>query len=257
MKKRDVSSFVCIRQTRMEDLPAITAMGETIYPREEPWEKKHLASHLEVFPDGQFVAEDTRTGRVVGMASSLIVRWDDYAFGDDWMHFTEGGFFTNHDPEHGRTLYGADIMVDPACQGMGIGKKIYAARRDLCRRFGLPRIRAGARLRGYGRYADQMSAETYVQQVVNRELTDPTLSFQLKQGFRVLAVIKGYLDADPASRGYAAAIEWINHQVAQRGDYRGRDPRFARHRHRPRHAPPSPSPPSPPLNEGASGENAG
>jgi hypothetical protein len=39
---------------------------------------------------------------------------------------------------------------------------------------------------------------------------DATLSFQLRRGFRVLAVVGGYLKNDPESLGYAAVIEWQN-----------------------------------------------
>ena len=47
------------------------------------------------------------------------------------------------------------------------------------------------------------------------EIGDPTLSFQLRQGFHVLAVVQGYLRNDPESLGYAAVIEWINEAVVQ------------------------------------------
>ena len=79
------------------------------------------------------------------MAASLIVLWDDYDMTSSWRDFTEHGTFRNHDPK-GRTLYGAEVMVHPDEQGRGIGKKLYAARRELVRRMGLLRIRAGARL---------------------------------------------------------------------------------------------------------------
>ena len=59
-------------------------------------------------------------------------------------------------------------------------------------------------------------------------LADPTLSFQLSQGFEVLAVVSGYLLHDPESLGYAAVIEWLNPNVATPTDLSGRDPRFLR-----------------------------
>jgi hypothetical protein len=74
----------------------------------------------------------------------------------------------------------------------------------------LLRIRAGGRLRGYHRHAATMSAREYVDAVVKGTLSDPTLSFQLAQGFRVLGVVKHYLEPDPESLGYAAVIEWLN-----------------------------------------------
>jgi hypothetical protein len=48
---------------------------------------------------------------------------------------------------------------------------------------------------------------------VQGELSDPTLSFQLRRGFRVLATVSGYLRHDPESLGYAAVIEWLNPEV--------------------------------------------
>jgi GNAT superfamily N-acetyltransferase len=185
-----------------------------------------LESHLALFPEGQIVAVDTLAQRVVGMASSLIVRWDDYKMSDNWRDFTDQGMFTNHDPANGRTLYAAEVMVRPHTQGRGVGKKLYAARRVLARRLKLLRIRAGARLRGYHRYAKRMSPEEYVMRVVRKELTDRTLSFQIHQGFRVMGVVHGYLQHDPESLGYAAAIEWLNRWVAKPEDYAAGDPRF-------------------------------
>lgn len=134
--------------------------------------------------------------------------------------------FTNHDPLGGRTLYGAEAMVHPGAQRRGVGSRIYKARRDLVRRLALRRIRAAARLRGYHRHAKKMSAEEYVINVTHGELKDPTLSFQIKHGFRPIAVVSEYLRNDPESLGYAAIIEWLNPEVAKPQDYAERDPRF-------------------------------
>jgi len=219
---------IIVRNTQPGDFDAIRNISRQVYRGNEPWGPAELSAHLKVFPEGQLVAIDTRDQRVVGMSASLILKWDEYDLDENWVDFTDNGFFGNHDPDAGRTLYGAEVMVHPDAQGMGVGKTIYKARRDLCRTLGLLRIRAGARLRGYGRYADQMSPEEYVVRVVNRKIGDPTLTFQLKQGFRVIGIVRNYLEDDPDSRGHAALIEWINHEVAQPADYRHRDPRFGR-----------------------------
>ena len=221
---------VIVRPTRPDDFEPIREISRAVYTGVEPWGADQLASHLKVFPQGQLVAVEQRSGRVLGMAASLVVKWDDYAVDESWRDFTDHGYFTNHDPEHGRTLYGAEIMVHPDSQGMVVGKAIYKARRELCRSLRLLRIRAGARLRGYGRYADQMTPEQYVVDVVNRRIGDPTLTFQIKQGFRVIGVVRRYLSHDPESRGHAAIIEWINHEVAHRQDFKARDPRYGRKR---------------------------
>ncbi|KAB2966899.1 MAG: GNAT family N-acetyltransferase [Thermoanaerobaculia bacterium] len=215
-----------VRNLRPEDFAAVIELCRRVYPDSRPWTVEQLASHLEVFPEGQFVVEERSGGAIRGLASSLIVRWDDYDFHAEWREWTAAGHFTNHDPAHGRTLLGAEVMVDPEMQRRGIGQRLYAARRELVLRLGLRRIRAGARLRGYHRYAARLNPEEYVERIVRGELRDPTLSFQLREGFEVVAVVHGYLRNDPESLGYAAVIEWLNPEVARPEDSSGRDPRF-------------------------------
>ncbi|HEX5817966.1 MAG TPA: GNAT family N-acetyltransferase [Gemmatimonadales bacterium] len=205
-----------MRTTRPEDIPALVALSAREYGGGASWQPAQLASHLAVFPEGQLVAtlRDGGAEQVVGMASSLIIFWDDYDIRAAWRDFTAGGYFTNHDPAQGRTLYGAEIIVDPARRGHGIGARLYEARCALVQRLGLLRIRAGSRLAGYHVVADRMSAEEYVVEVVRERLHDPTLSFQLHHGFRVIGVVSGYLAHDPKSLGFAAIIEWLNERVA-------------------------------------------
>lgn len=222
---------ITVRNTRPLDFQAIVDLSRKVYPDDRPWTIDQLASHHRVFPEGQFVAVDDATGDVVGMAASLIVLWDDYGISDSYHDFTDNYMFTNHDPA-GRTLYAAEVMVDPDRQREGVGKAIYKARRELVRRLGLLRIRAGARLQGYSDYAHLLSPTEYVINVIRGEIIDPTLTFQLKAGFRVIGVVEDYLrpSDDPMSMGCAAIIEWLNHKVATRKDYRQRDPRFAKPR---------------------------
>jgi len=211
-----------IRGTQRGDIPGIIELSRVVYPDSPPWTQEQLESHLSVFPEGQFVAAEVRSGRVVGAAASLIVLWDDYETDTNWRDFTSHGYFTNHDPQKGRTLYGAEVMVRPDYQGRGIGKQLYKARRELVERLGLLRIRAGSRLRGYHRYASRMSPSEYVVRVIHGEIADPTLSFQLRQGFVVIAIVSGYLRHDPESLGHAAVIEWLNPIVAKPEDYAAR-----------------------------------
>jgi GNAT superfamily N-acetyltransferase len=218
---------VRVRPTRPADVPAIVAMSRSIYPRRASWREWELESHLKVFPEGQLVALEEESDRILGMAASLTLSWDDYDVRGSWNEFTAGGMFTNHDPG-GRTLYGAEVMVDPDAQGRGIGSLLYEARRELAQRLGLLRIRAGARLSGYHLHADRMSPAEYVARVIRGEIADPALSFQLKQGFEVLGVVRDYLPDDPESLGHAALIEWLNPDLAAPEDYAARG-RFLQH----------------------------
>jgi len=218
---------VIVRRTRPEDFDAIIQLSAKVYAAARPWTRQQLESHLNVFPEGQFVAAEPTTGTVLGMAASLIVFWDDYDTQGTWRDFTGAGTFTNHDPVKGRTLYGAEVMADPAVQGRGIGTALYRARRELAERRGLLRIRAGARLRGYSAVADRMWVVDYVLAVVRGDIVDPTLTFQLRRGFHVIDVVGGYLGRDAESRGFAATIQWLNPAIAKPEDYGTAIPLFA------------------------------
>jgi GNAT superfamily N-acetyltransferase len=202
-----------IRNTTPADFEGIRALTREVYKESSPWNIAQLSTHLELFPEGQWVAVDDEE-RVLGMAASLVICFREYEHRANWTSFTERGFFTNHDPQ-GRTLYGAEVMVSPFLQRSGVGSKLYAARRSLVQRLGLLRIVAGARLRGYHRHASRLSAQEYTRRVVEGKLKDPTLSFQLRHGFGVFGVVEGYLGHDPESLGYAALIQWLNPAFAR------------------------------------------
>ena len=218
-------AFFEVRNTQPKDFAGIAELCRAVYPDAPPWNPTQLGSHINVFPEGQCVAVE-ESGRIVGMSSSLIILWDDYDIDAAWKDFTDAGMFTNHDPQRGRTLYGAEVFVDPGQRGKGIGKALYQVRRELVTRLSLLRIRAGARLRDYHKFAAHLTPPAYVRKVVNGEIADRTLTFQLRQGFRVLSVVSNYLQHDPESQGHAAVIEWLNPAVAQTADQQAQERKF-------------------------------
>ncbi|QID19316.1 GNAT family N-acetyltransferase [Nitrogeniibacter mangrovi] len=198
---------VRVRHTRPEDIPALIALQARVYPNIPPWSRRKLAEQLDVFPQGQIVAE-TGDG-LIGCASALIVSWDEWAESHTWKEITGAGTFENHTPE-GKTLYGAEVFVAPEARGLGIGHQLYEGRRTLCRAMNLKRIIACGRLPGYHEQAAEMTPEFYVQQVVCGDLHDPVLSFQLHEGFHYSGLVEDYLPEDTESCGYASIIVWLN-----------------------------------------------
>ena len=69
--------------------------------------------------------------------------------------------------------------------------------------------KAGGLIPGYAKHKSQMSVADYVDRVVGGELTDPTLSFQLRTGFRVRGLIENYIE-DSASDNWSTLIVWQN-----------------------------------------------
>lgn len=195
------------RHMRASDIPRVIEIQERVYPGLGGWRREQLERQLAAFPAGQVVACLGR--RVVGAASSLIVKWDEYGTRHTWKEVTGGGLFTTHDPR-ARTLYGAEVFADPEMRRLGIGKKLYEARRRLCRAMNLRRIMACGRLPNYHRHAAAMSPEEYAMRVIWGDLEDPVLLFQLRQGFQYCGVIRGYLPSDAESAGHATIIVWLN-----------------------------------------------
>jgi GNAT superfamily N-acetyltransferase len=196
-----------VRRSRLRDLPELLRISRAIYGERGSWKEAELRLHQAVFPEGQFVAVDPRRGRVLGMAVSLVVDAERWPLDAPWRVITDRGRLSTHTLD-GDTLYAAGVAVDPAARGRGIGSAIYEARAALRAELGLARIRAGARIPGYGAVADILSPEAYVDEVVAGRRNDPTLSFQLAHGFQVLGVARDYLRTDHASRGNAAIVEW-------------------------------------------------
>jgi hypothetical protein len=60
-----------------------------------------------------------------------------------------------------------------------------------------------------------MGVQDYVAAVVAGELFDPTLSFQLKEGFTVRGLLPDYLE-DSASDNWATLIVWENAEYVER-----------------------------------------
>lgn len=202
-KPRDIT----IRLMTPADIPAVAELQHRVFPGMPIWTGEAFAHHLAVFPEGQLVAVDAK-GTVLGSASSLIIDWDDYAESANWSAITGQGTFDTHNPL-GKTLYGADVSVDPHARRRGIGSLFYEARKNIVRQRGLKRFLTGGRIPGYAEVADKMSAAEYVAEVVKGRRKDPTLSFQIANGMVVLDVVSEYLE-DSQSRGFATLLEWLN-----------------------------------------------
>lgn len=198
-----------VRPMTEADIEGVVALQRRAFPKMPPWTPNQLRRNMRTFPDGQLVAVDP-TGRVIGSASSLIVRWADFEDAASWNVVTGRGTFRTHDPVHGDTLYGADVGVDPDARGMGVGAALYEARRELARRYNLKRIAAGGRIPGYREVCKAIAADAYVREVLAGTRRDPVLGFQLAQGFRVHGVIPRYLPSDHASKGWATLLMWEN-----------------------------------------------
>ncbi len=208
MKKSPESiKDVKLRQLTLADYDALIAMQLKCFPDMQPWAREQIESQLRVFPEGQLCLEVD--GRLAASTSNLIVDFDQYTEWHNWKKIADSGFIRNHDPK-GDTMYGIEVMVDPDFRGLKFARRLYDARKEMCRQRNLRAIIVGGRIPGYGEHADQMSAREYVERVVSKKLVDPVLTTQIANGFTLRRLIPNYFPSDTASRGYATFLEWVN-----------------------------------------------
>lgn len=202
-------SNLVITTLKPEHFEQLEQLQRTVYPTlgaQELMRVEHFASQYRIFPEGQIVVLDG--ARVIGQGSGFFLDFDFEHPAHTFAGICDNFYFRTHDP-NGAYYYGADISVHPDYRGRGIGKMIYQARKELLRRYNRRGIVAGGLIPGYVRFKKRMSVQEYVDLVVAGELTDPTLTFQLKQGFVVRGLIENYIE-DSASDNWATLIVWEN-----------------------------------------------
>ncbi|MGD8278410.1 MAG: GNAT family N-acetyltransferase [Gemmatimonadota bacterium] len=207
IRLKDFEKKIRLRRLTLDDYDDLVAMQQRCFPGMIPWGRDQIESQLAIFPGGQLCIE--YNGRLVASSNSLIVDYDRYEEWHDWKRVADAGYIRNHAPD-GDTLYGIEIMVDPEFRGMHLARRLYNARKALCRELNLARIVIGGRIPGYGAQADAMTAREYVEKVIERGLYDPVLTIQVANGFVLRELIPGYFPSDEASRGYATHLEWPN-----------------------------------------------
>ncbi|MEE9417740.1 MAG: GNAT family N-acetyltransferase [Acidimicrobiales bacterium] len=192
-------------------LEALEYSAFSTIDRDDLYSAADLVELARVFREGNFVALDG--DEPVGMGLGLFM---DFDFDDADHNLTElggEGGWEAHDPE-GDWYYGTDISVYPNYRGRGIGKQLYELRKQLVRDHSKAGIVAGGVIPGFADHKADMSAAEYIDKVRAGELHDPTLTFQLANGFEARGAIADYLD-DPTVDGWAVLIVWPNPETCE------------------------------------------
>jgi GNAT superfamily N-acetyltransferase len=194
-----------------EPLEAIQAASFPGMVPEELIRAEHFRAHLERFPEGQYAILERATNRVVASSTDFRTRVDFGHYQHRYIEAVGGNWLTTHQPD-GDWLYGADIGVHPEYRGLGLSKLLYQARQDLTRRLGLRgHVFCGMPV-GYGAASQIVPIEEYVSSVIAGEVTDPTLTPQLRRSYRAWGIVPDYI-ADESSSGYAVFMVWRNPDV--------------------------------------------
>lgn len=202
---------IVIRNICKDDIPKIVAIQRKAYPEVASghlYVPLFLENHISLFHEGQFCVE--LNGDIVASATSLMVLLEPEYAEHTWQDIiSEYGSPSSKPATKGDSLYADDIVTHPYFRHLGIGTMLFNARKQVATECNLRRIIGGGRMPNYSKHADNMSAREYADKVKDGQIYDPVLTFQIKNGFKVIKILSNYL-YDPSSLNYATFIEWIN-----------------------------------------------
>lgn len=197
-----------LRNLQVEDYPQLKTLMDRVYNDiGGAWPEHTIQKLVQEFPDGQIVIEDDYT--IVGVALSVQVNYDTFSNPHQYDDLIGAREIILND-DKGDAIYGLDVLIDPEYRGHRLGRRLYEARKELCRSLNLRAILAGGRIPHYHQHADVLKPAEYIDLVSRKELYDPILSFQLANDFQVKRLMSKYLPEDEKSQGYATLLEWNN-----------------------------------------------
>ena len=200
--------YLKLRNLEDSDYVQVAELMEEVYADiGGAWSRDALLALIKEFPEGQIAIEDN--GRIVAVALTVKCSYDRFSRTHSYDDLIGRRNRIRHDPE-GDALYGMDVFVSKDYRGLRLGRRLYDARKELCRNLNLRAILAGGRIVNYHEHAERMTPAQYIESVRRREVYDPILSFQLANDFEVKRLMKGYLPEDKKSLGYATLLEWNN-----------------------------------------------
>lgn len=209
---KEVGNGIVVTATQPQHAAQLESLQEIVFPtlsKDALLRKEHYLNHIKIFPEGQFVA--VKDDQVVGMTTTI--RYDLHL--KDHHSFTDVfdfGFLNTHEP-NGMWMYGMDIGTHPNFRGLGIATYLYNARHEMVKKLGLKGQYTYGMLSGYGALKNELSAVDYYQQVIGGKLKDPTVSRQMKNGFKPYGLIPNYVE-DPVCDGYCALLIRVNEDYA-------------------------------------------
>ena len=126
------------------------------------WPRMTIMDLIHQFPDGQICIEDS--GKIVGAALTIKVDYNRFSLSHIYTDIITEQNVIQHQT-NGDALYGLDVFVHPDYRGLRLGRRLYKARKELCRSSSLKAILAGGRIPGYHKVVDELSVPQYIEKV--------------------------------------------------------------------------------------------
>lgn len=206
MIRKEILEDFIIRNATPDDAIQMEYVQKQCYPslhESALMNRNHFINHIKIFPEGQIVIE--MDGKIVGSASSMRSNFPHHDH--TYLEITDNLWITNTHIPDGDWMYGIDIGVLPEYRGMGFSRELYLARQEIGKKLGLKgQLIAGMAI-GYGRVKNRMTIEEYCYALEIKKFTDPTITPQMKAGFRWIRPLYNHIN-DPQA-GFACVLMYF------------------------------------------------
>ncbi len=134
-----------LRNLTLDDYEQLQQLMDLIYDDiGGAWPKETIKALVEQFPDGQICIEDS--GELIAVALTVCVKYERFSNPHTYDDLILRNEKIWHNPK-GDSLYGLDVFIHPEYRGYRLGRRLYEARKELCRSMNLRAILwSGSRL---------------------------------------------------------------------------------------------------------------
>jgi hypothetical protein len=206
MIRKEILDDFIIRNATPDDAIQMEYVQKQCYPslhESALMNRNHFMNHIKIFPEGQIVIE--KDGIIVGSASTMRSNFPEHD--PTYLEITDNLWITNTHVPDGDWMYGIDIGVLPEYRGLGFSREMYLARQEIGKSLGLKgQLIAGMAI-GYSRVKDKMTIEQYCYAIEIKKFTDPTITPQMKAGFRWIRPLYNHIN-DPQA-GFACVLMYF------------------------------------------------
>lgn len=201
-------THLCLRNATVADAVAIHRVELQSWPAGLAATLEQIRARLEVYPDGQWVAE--RDGEVLGavFAQRITQHFLDTVPKRYAALTTDGTFERSHCP--GGSVYQlVGVAVAPIHRKLGLGRRLVDQQLKFARGLtGIQRVLGFTRPLGFHRAAEADIKRYIAMRAATGSPLDPMLAFHVEAGAVVVSVHADFRPADDQARGYGVLIEY-------------------------------------------------
>lgn len=194
-----------IRTAKKTDLDGILELDNRVWV-EFPASREMIKARLDTFLEGNIIAIDEATGKIVGYLCLMFLDYEPSEFPSSWLDITGGGTIRTHNTD-GKYMYGVALTVD---KGYSVGMQLQIYGWVVVIKYRRKGCYLGSPIPGYAVYKTKhpkTRVEDYVFRTERKKGVpyDHELAYYRAAGFKPVRILENY-EPDPKSLNYGVLV---------------------------------------------------